>query len=229
MKLGVVLRLVNTGYDHKGIGEFVQNVEDPGYDYLLAYDLVTKTEGSPPPTSEPFVLFSYLAGLTRGLEFAVGVLILPSRQTVLVAKQAAELDLLSDGRLRLGVAVGWNESEYQAMNSGFHSRGKRIEEQITVLRELWTKPLVRFKGEYHNMDGIGIDPLPVQRPIPIWLGGYSDSVLNRVARAYNDARRWGTNDREIARLCRRIRTHDGGSRHRCLSGYAFLTRLEQVC
>ncbi len=182
MKLGVVVRLGNTGYDHKVIGDFVQNIEDLGYDYLLAYDLVTNTEGSPPPTSEPFVLFSYLAGVTRKLEFAIGVLILPSRQTVLVAKQAAELDLLSGGRLRLGVAVGWNENEYQVMRSDFHSRGKRIEEQIDVLRELWTKPTVRFKGEYHNIENIGIDPLPVQRPIPIWMGGYSDSVLSRTAR-----------------------------------------------
>ena len=181
MKLGVVLRLVNIGYDPVVIKDFVQVIEDLGYDYLLAYDIVTKIENSPPPTSEPFVLLSYLAGLTKKLEFATGVVILSSRQTVLVAKQAAEVDLLTGGRLRLGVAVGWNEKEYQAMGSDFHNRGKRIEEQITVMRELWTKPLVTFKGEYHALEDIGIDPLPVQRPIPIWLGGYADTVLRRVA------------------------------------------------
>ncbi|MFW9966801.1 MAG: LLM class F420-dependent oxidoreductase [Candidatus Thorarchaeota archaeon] len=164
------------------IAEFVHSIEELDFDYLLAYDIVTKTEYTPPPTSEPFVLISYLAGLTDKLDFATGVVILPSRQTFLVAKQAAEVDRFTGGRLRLGVAVGWNEREYQAMGSDFTGRGIRIEEQIAVMRELWTKPAVTFNGKYHSLDGVGIDPLPVQRPIPIWLGGYADAVLRRVAR-----------------------------------------------
>ncbi|MHA1956917.1 MAG: LLM class F420-dependent oxidoreductase [Candidatus Thorarchaeota archaeon] len=182
LKLGVVVRPINMNHDSVIINDFVKTIEDLGFDFLLAYDIVTKTEYSPPPTSEPFVLISYLAGLTKKLDFATGVVILPSRQTVLTAKQAAEVDFFTGGRLRLGVAVGWNEKEYLAMDSDFNTRGKRIEEQIAVMRELWTKPIVSFKGEYHNLNEIGIDPLPVQRPIPIWLGGYADVVLHRIAR-----------------------------------------------
>lgn len=182
MNLGVVVRPVNLGHDLEVIKNFVHTVENAGFDYLLAYDIVSKTEHTPPPTSEPFVLISYLAGLTNKLDFATGVIILPSRQTLLVAKQAAEVDRFTKGRLRLGVAVGWNEKEYQAMKSDFHERGKRIEEQIALMRELWTKPDVTFKGEYHHLDEVGIEPLPVQRPIPIWLGGYAETVLQRVAR-----------------------------------------------
>lgn len=181
MKLGVVLRPVNFGFNPLVIRDSILEIERLGYDYILVYDIVTKTEHTPPPTGEPFTILSYLAGLTRKLELAVGVLILPSRQTVLVAKQAAEVDNLSNGRLRLGVAVGWNEREYQAMGSSFSDRGKRIEEQIHVMRELWTKASVTFEGDYHSLQDVGIEPQPVQRPIPIWLGGYADSVLKRVA------------------------------------------------
>lgn len=182
MKIGAVIRPVNLDYDKKEIKNFVNAVEELGFDYLLAYDIVSKTAYSPPPTSEPLVLISYLAGLTDKLEFATGVIILPSRQTFLVAKQAAEVDNITGGQLRLGVAVGWNEKEYQVMGSSFDLRGDRIEEQITVMRELWTKPIVNFKGKYHILEDIGIEPLPVQRPIPIWLGGYASTVLQRVAR-----------------------------------------------
>lgn len=182
MKIGAVVRPVNLNHDPQAIKSFVLSIEKLGFDYLLAYDIISKTEYTPPPTSEPFILISYLAGLTNNLDFATGVIILPSRQTFLVAKQAAEVDRFTGGRLRIGVAVGWNEKEYQAMNSDFQGRGKRIEEQIAVMRELWIKPTVTFTGEYHNLDGIGIEPLPVQRPIPIWLGGYANTVLQRVAR-----------------------------------------------
>ncbi len=182
MKIGAVVRPVNLNHDLQAIKSFVLSIEKLGFDYLLAYDIIIKTEYTPPPTSEPFILISYLAGLTNNLDFATGVIILPSRQTLLVAKQAAEVDRFTGGRLRIGVAVGWNEKEYQAMNSDFQGRGKRIEEQIAVMRELWTKPTVTFTGEYHNLNGIGIEPLPVQRPIPIWLGGYANTVLQRVAR-----------------------------------------------
>jgi probable F420-dependent oxidoreductase len=120
--------------------------------------------------------------VTQRLEFATGILVLPSRQTVLVAKQAAGIDVLSGGRLRLGVAVGWNPLEYQAMDVDIHTRGRRIEEQIRVLRALWTQPLVTFKGEFHTIDDLGINPMPIQRPIPIWIGGIAAPILQRAAR-----------------------------------------------
>ncbi len=131
---------------------------------------------------EPFALFSYMAGVTGGLGFMTGILILPQRQTALVAKQAATLDVLCGGRLRLGVGTGWNEPEYVALGQDFHSRGRREEEQIEVLRALWTQDLVTFHGRWDNIPDAGILPLPVQRPIPLWLGGYADVVLRRAAR-----------------------------------------------
>jgi probable F420-dependent oxidoreductase len=158
-------------------------VEELGYDYLLIHELIIDTKSDNPPAGwlEPFTLLSYLAGCTRKIELAAGVVVLPSRQTVLVAKQAAEVDIFSGGRLRLGVSVGWNQVEYQAMGANFHQRGQRFDEQITVLRELWTKPFVTFKGQYHTLDNVGIYPQPIQRPIPIWMGGYTDPVLKRIA------------------------------------------------
>ncbi len=134
------------------------------------------------PFFEPFILFSYLAGVTHKIEFDTGILILPQRQTALVAKQAATLDVLSNGRLRLGVGNGWNEVEYIAQGEDFHNRGKRMEEQVALLRLLWTQPLVKFEGRYHIIPDAGINPLPVQRPIPIWFGGTDDRALRRMAR-----------------------------------------------
>ena len=128
------------------------------------------------------MLYGYLAALTRHIELVLGVLVLPQRQTALVAKQAAQVDLLSGGRLRLGVGVGWNAVEYQALNEDFSTRGARIEEQIAVLRALWTQPVVTFNGRWHQIEEAGINPLPIQRPIPIWFGGSADTVLKRVAR-----------------------------------------------
>ncbi|OGO27442.1 MAG: LLM class F420-dependent oxidoreductase, partial [Chloroflexi bacterium RBG_16_54_11] len=134
------------------------------------------------PFFEPFVLFSYLAGLTRKIELVTGIIILPQRQTALVAKQAATLDVLCQGRLRLGVGLGWNEVEYVALGQDFHNRGRRLEEQITVLRMLWTQPLVKFEGRWHTIPDAGINPLPGQRPIPIWFGGRDERALRRMAR-----------------------------------------------
>ncbi|MBL8055999.1 MAG: LLM class F420-dependent oxidoreductase, partial [Anaerolineales bacterium] len=159
---------------------------------LLAYDHVLGADPTRPggwsgpytdqhPFHEVFVLFSYLAGLTRRLEFCTGVLILPQRQTALVAKQAASLDVLSGGRLRLGVGLGWNAVEYAALGEDFHNRGRRIEEQITLLRRLWTEPRLDYQGRWHAIPAAGLNPLPVQRPIPIWMGGYHDNVLRRAA------------------------------------------------
>src|SRR5205085_883355 len=131
---------------------------------------------------EPFVLFGFLAAATTRLGFASGIIILPQRQTALVAKQAASVDVLSGGRLRLGVAVGWNPVEFEALGEDFKTRGRRIEEQIEVMRLLWTRELVTFSGQNHRMPDAGINPLPVQRPIPIWMGGESDVVKKRMAR-----------------------------------------------
>ena len=126
------------------------------------------------------MLFGFVAGATRTLELATSVLILPQRQTVLVAKQAAELDLLCGGRLRLGVGVGRNWMEYEALNESFNDRGARVEEQIAVLRRLWVEELVTFEGRWHHLDRMGLNPMPVQRPIPIWMGSYVGKVVARV-------------------------------------------------
>jgi probable F420-dependent oxidoreductase len=128
------------------------------------------------------VLFSFLAAVTEKLEMVPGILILPQRQTALVAKQAAALDVLSGGRLRLGVGIGWNHVEYISLGQDFHNRGARSEEQVTVLRQLWTQPLVSFKGRWHNIPDAGLNPLPIQRPIPIWFGGSAETVMRRIAR-----------------------------------------------
>jgi probable F420-dependent oxidoreductase len=193
MKLGVVFPQTEIASDPAVIKDYAQTVEALGYDYLLAYDHVLGANPERPggwqgpytyrdSFQEPFVLFGYLAGLTQTLEFVTGVIILSQRQTVLVAKQAAEVDVLSGGRLRLGVGIGWNKVEYEALGYNFHNRGKRSEEQIVLMRELWTKPLVTFQGKYHSIPDAGLNPLPIQRPIPIWFGGSAEEVLQRMAR-----------------------------------------------
>jgi probable F420-dependent oxidoreductase len=128
------------------------------------------------------VLYGYLAALTNTVELVTGILVLPQRQTVLVAKQAAEVDLLSGGRLRLGVGIGWNYVEYEGLNEDFHDRGARSEEQIALLRALWAQPVVNFKGRWHNIDNAGINPLPPRRSIPVWIGGYTETTLQRIGR-----------------------------------------------
>ena len=191
MKIGVVFPQTEIGADAGGVRAFIQAVEDLGYSHLLAYDHVLGANIASRPgwtgayTSESlfhevFVLFSYAAAITERLEFVTGVLILPQRQTALVAKQAASLDRLSNGRLRLGVGVGWNEVEFIALNENFHNRGARSEEQIAVLRRLWTNEVVDYEGRWHRIPDAGINPLPVQQPIPIWLGGYVEATLKRV-------------------------------------------------
>ena len=193
MKIGVVFPQTDIGNDPAGIRDYAQSVEAMGYTYILAYDHVLGADrdrhtGLTGPYShrdafhEPFVLFGFLAAVTRRVELATGIIILPQRQTALVAKQAAAVDILSGGRLRLGVAVGWNFVEYEALGQDFTNRGKRIEEQIEVLRALWTKQLLTLEGRWHRISGAGINPLPVQRPIPIWMGGLSDAARRRAAR-----------------------------------------------
>jgi len=193
MQYGVVFPQTEINHDPVAIRDYAQTAESLGYDYLLAYDHVLGANPDRPggwsgpythdtPFHEVFTLFSYLAGLTESIEFVTGILILPQRQTALVAKQAAQIDFFSGGRLRIGVGVGWNEVEYEALNEDFSTRGKRSEEQVALLRELWTKPLVTFDGDYHTVPDAGLNPMPIQRPIPIWFGGGADVVLRRMAR-----------------------------------------------
>ncbi len=191
MKVGAVFPQTEIGTSAADIAAFARAAEDMGYDHVVAYDHVL---GVIPRSAdwkgytykdtfhEPLVLFGYLAAITRRLELATGILVLPQRQTALVAKQAAEVDVLSGGRLRLGVGVGWNSAEFEAVGEDFHSRGARIEEQVAVLRALWTQDVVTFEGRWHRIVEAGLNPLPVQRPIPVWMGGESDTVLRRAAR-----------------------------------------------
>ncbi|MBP8291929.1 MAG: LLM class F420-dependent oxidoreductase [Caldilineaceae bacterium] len=192
MQIGVVFPQTEFGNDPGAVRDYAQTVEALGYTHVLAYDHVLGANPERPggwrgpytfqtPFHEPFVLFSYMAALTTRLGFITGVLILPQRQTALVAKQAAALDVLSGGRLRLGIGTGWNEVEYEALGEDFHTRGRRSEAQIALLRRLWTEPLVTVDDGWHTIPDAGLNPLPVQRPIPIWLGGYVDAVLQRVA------------------------------------------------
>ena len=193
MRYGVVFPQTEIGKDPSAIRDFAQAAEELGYHHLLAYDHVVGANpasrpGWRPPYTykdtfhEPFVLFGYLAGLTKRIELATGVIILPQRQTVLVAKQAAALDVLSGGRLRLGIGIGWNPVEYEALGENFKNRGRRSEEQVEVMRKLWTQELVTFEGEWYKITDAGLNPLPIQRPIPIWFGGGHDQTLRRVAR-----------------------------------------------
>jgi probable F420-dependent oxidoreductase len=193
MKLGAVFPQTEIGADPAAIRDYVHALEGLGYDYLMTYEHVLGADRQAYPGQrfvyvaedmfhEPMVLFGYLAGITQRLEFVTGILILPQRQAALVAKQAAEVDVLSGGRLRLGVGVGWNRVEMEALGFAFGTRGKRIDEQIAVLQQLWTTPLVTFEGEHHRLRDVGINPLPVQRPIPLWFGGMAEPVLRRMAR-----------------------------------------------
>jgi len=193
MRIGVVFPQTELGGDASAVRAYGQRVEELGFSHLLAYDHVVGADpavhaGWSGPYDvhttfhEPLVMFGYLAAVTTTLELVTGVIILPQRQTVLVAKQAAEVDLLSGGRLRLGVGSGWNYVEYDALGESFQTRGRRVEEQVEVLRKLWTQPLVTHKSAHHVIDNAGINPLPIQRPIPVWFGGAAEPVLRRAAR-----------------------------------------------
>jgi probable F420-dependent oxidoreductase len=182
MQVGAVFPQLEIGTDPDAIAEYARTVEELGYDHLVIFDHVLGADASRPGGwtgaydhrsmfHEPFVLYGYVAAVTTRLRLATAVIVLPQRQTALVAKQAAEVDVLSRGRLTLGVGIGWNAVEYQALNESFTNRGRRIEEQIAVMRALWTQEVVDFKGRWHRIDRAGLDPLPVQRPIPIWMGG----------------------------------------------------------
>jgi probable F420-dependent oxidoreductase len=198
VKFGVTFPQTEIGTDPIAVRDFAQAAEGAGFDYLAAFDHVVgahpdrfagRDVGFPSPPylyhnqfHEPFTLFAFLAGVTKRIELTTSILIVPQRQTALVAKQAAEVDLLSCQRLRLGVGIGWNFTEYETLNEDFHTRGARQEEQITVIRKLWTEELVTFQGRWHTLDRVGINPRPA-RSIPIWIGGgFGEPLLRRVAR-----------------------------------------------
>lgn len=192
MRLHAIFPQTEIGSDPAAIAAFIREIEQLGFDGLVAYDHVLGADPARPgwsgpytietPFHEVFVLLGFAASITTRLELSTGVLILPQRQTALAAKQAAALDVLSGGRLRLGVGVGWNWVEFDALGMSFKDRGKRVEEQIALLRELWTKPSVTFAGTWHHVDRAGINPPPVQRPIPLWMGADSDVAVRRAAR-----------------------------------------------
>jgi probable F420-dependent oxidoreductase len=192
MQIGVIFPQTELGADRGAVREYATAVSEFGYAHIAAYDHVVGAdpavhEGWDRPYDihttfhEPMVLFGYLAALTP-LELVTSILILPQRQTVLVAKQAAEIDLLTGGKFRLGVGLGWNEVEYEALGMAFSNRGARVVEQVALLRKLWTEESVTFTGEYEKVTGAGISPLPIQRPIPVWFGGSAKVALRRVGR-----------------------------------------------
>jgi probable F420-dependent oxidoreductase len=193
MRIGVVFPQTEIGADAGAVRAYAEHVEGLGFTHLLAYDHVVGADpnvhaGWDGPYDlhntfhEPLVTFGYLAAVTTSLELVTGILILPQRQTVLVAKQAAEVDLLSGGRLRLGVGLGWNAVEYEALGEDFSNRGKRSEEQVDLMRTLWTEQTVTYHGTYHQVTGAGLAPLPIQRPIPVWFGASSPRACRRAGR-----------------------------------------------
>ncbi len=192
MRIGVVLPQTEIGPDVGAVRSYALGVEDLGYQHVVAYDHVVgaDTEVHQPwrgpydvdtQFHEPFVLFGFLAGCTS-LALVTGITILPQRQTALVAKQAAEVDLLTRGSFRLGVGIGWNPVEYEALGQDFSTRGRRLEEQVGLLRRYWTERSVTADGEFDRVTGAGIAPLPVQRPIPVWFGGASSRAYERMGR-----------------------------------------------
>jgi len=193
MRIGAVFPQTEIGADPGAIRAYAQHVEGLGFAHLLAYDHVVGADPEVHPGwngpydlystfHEPLVTFGYLAAVTTSLELVTGIVILPQRQAVLVAKQAAEVDLLSGGRLRLGVGLGWNAVEYEALGEDFSTRGRRCEEQVDLMRTLWTKQSVTYRGRFHRVTGAGLAPLPTQRPIPVWFGASSPRACRRAGR-----------------------------------------------
>lgn len=192
MKIGLIYPQTELQGDPAAVRKIGLAAEEIGYDHLLAYDHVVGAhhERQPPPSGpytdkhpfhDPLVMFGYLAAITQRIELVTGVIILPQRQTALVARQAADVDLLSGGRLRLGVGIGWNKVEYDSLGQDFHTRGKRMGEQVTLLRELWSQPVVDFTGTFDRVDRATLNPRP-HRQIPLWMGGFSEPALRRAAK-----------------------------------------------
>lgn len=192
MQIGVTFPQTEIGADPAAIREYAHTIESLGYRHLVIFDHVLGADPSHRSDwagkythkdmfHEPFVLFGYLAALTQ-LELVTAVIILPQRQAALVAKQAAEVDLLTGGKLRLGVGIGWNTVEFEALGMDFHNRGRRIEEQIEVMRLLWSREVVSYQGQFHTIVEAGLNPLPTRPNIPVWMGGRSEKALQRIAR-----------------------------------------------
>ncbi len=197
MQIGVTFPQTEIGKDPVVIRDYAQAAEGLGYSHIVAFDHVL---GADP------VLFGYFAALTR-LEMVPAVIILPQRQTVLVAKQAAEVDVLTGGKLRLGVGVGWNPVEYEALGMNFHTRGRMVEEQIEVMRLLWSQEIVNYKGKFHTIIEAGLNPLPVRRSIPIWMGGRADVLLRRTARLGDGWLPQGRPDAQMRETVERLRSY----------------------
>ncbi len=216
MQFGVTFPQTEIGADPAAVRDYAQAVEGLGYGHIVAFDHVLGVDATHRPgwrgyTSkdmfhEPFVLFGYLAALTH-LEMVPAVIILPQRQTALVAKQAAEVDVLTGGKLRLGVGVGWNPVEYEALGMDFGKRGRVVEEQIEVMRLLWSQEIVSYQGRFHTVPGAGLNPLPVRRSIPVWLGGSADALLRRVARMGDGWFPQGRPDDHMRETLERLRSY----------------------
>jgi probable F420-dependent oxidoreductase len=214
MDIGIVFPQMEISADRGGVKAFGEAADSLGFTQISSFDHVVGANLENRPDwkmmrytleteiLEPFVLFGFLAGVTENLGFSTSVMILPQRQTVLVAKQSATVDYLCGGRFRLGIGTGWNEVEYESLNEDFKSRGKRSEEQIEVMLALWSNNAVDFKGEWHSIPDAGIAPLPIQRPIPVWLGGGATNVvLRRIARLSDGwMPQWQPNDESLAEL-----------------------------
>jgi probable F420-dependent oxidoreductase len=192
MRIGVAFPTTEIGDDPAVIRDFVQAAEELGYAHVTCIDHVVQAGTAEAgwrsyytrdnAFHEPLILFAFAAAVTRRIELAPAVLVLPQRQATLVAKQAAELDVLSGGRLRLGVGIGWNEAEYEALGQDFRNRARRFEEQIEVLRALWAQDLVTFRGQFHRLTNVGLNPAPLRRPPPLWLGAFETRAIARAGR-----------------------------------------------
>ena len=222
MQIGVTFPQNEITADPSAVRDYVQSAEEFGYRHLIIYDHVLGADPANRPGwqgythqslfHEPFVLFGYLAAISR-LELATAVIILPQRQTVLVAKQAAEVDILSGGKFRLGVGVGWNPVEYEGLNMDFHTRGRVLDEQIDVLRRLWSQEVITYKGKFHTLSEAGLNPLPTRRSIPIWTGGSSEAALRRTARLADGWFPLGQPDEKMRTTVERLRSYIGEAGH----------------
>ena len=217
IKLGAVFPQTEIGTNPADVRKYAIAAEDIGFDYVLAYDHVLGAGKETRPNwdgpysyedafFEPLMLFAHLAACTSKIELATGIIILPQRQTVLVAKQAATLDVLSGGRLRLGIGTGWNYVEYEGLGENFYNRGIRSEEQIEVMRALWCEETLNFNGKWHTINDAGIKPLPVQRSIPVWIGGNHEKVFRRIGEVADGwiSTNFGSPDEDGRRIVDRI-------------------------
>ena len=215
MRYGAIFPQRDLGTDVSMIRDYIAGIQELGFDHLVIYDHVLGADTTDRPGwtgydlddgfHEVFVLLGFIAAIAPGLELVTDILILPQRQTTLVAKQAAEVDILSGGRFRLGVGVGWNQVEYEALGEDFRTRGRRVEEQIDLLRRLWTERSLDYSGAHHRIPNAGLTYMPPQQPIPIWIGGSAEVTLDRVGRLGDGWFPLGTPDAAMATRIERVR------------------------